>query len=836
MNGLLDVMRSRGLTPPSELLPGKIARFPSNNKTHDDAGWCVLFSDGDGAVYGDHRTGWQATWQAKRSEPMTADQKREWSKKISEAKKLAAAEREEGHQAAAQRAQKEWDAAHPADPQHGYLVRKLIKPYGIHQNQRGQLLIPVYNIKGAIQSVQRISPDGDKQFLKGGKMAGGRYWLREPKEGAEILIGEGFATMASVAEAMPYAGVVMAFSAGNLHVVAENIRAQYPHEKITICADNDESGTGQAKATEAAESAHATMVLPPHTGDFNDLHIGEGLEAIRTLFRTPSAPLERPELRLDEGEWPDAIDRALRHLATIGTIFDFGGVLVAIDADGGTFPITPPWMCTAIERRFRVIKFNKTADGYLPARLPLEFAQRLLSQREGWSFPKLHAITKHRVLRDDGSPIIRHGYDTQTGIYVHTNGARWHSIPGIEDAVRTLWHPVSLMPYESPADAGAALALLLTAVQRPALPLSPMFLLGSPTYGTGKTLVGIVASLLAGSDGSVTVMGERQEEREKAILAALLGSRRSILLDNLSGAVGGDHLAAALTSPTYRGRVLGQSAEVMAPTRTLWVATGINIFPSADLVRRTLTIKLDAKTERPELRQFAIDPVAWAAEHLAEMQAAALSILKCARKISNDALGSFGQWDMQIRQAVLTIIQDGFAPCEMADPLETMARERGTDPEIERLTGLLHSWHAFLADRPVTGADLVSKAKSANEEALLGILDEAAGDGRGNINPRRLGHYLRRHEGRIAGGLVLKKGSEGRLGIPWRVSEASAGLSGSAGFISTIAGEFGNEKNGIYREWHEKNPQNPKNPQTCRRCGGEGCNHCDPALDLYGHP
>lgn len=830
MSSLIEAMKSRGLNPPADLPPGKIARFPSSGKAHDKAGWCLLFPDGEGAVYGDHRTGWQATWQAKRSEPMTPAQKKAWRKQVAEARKQAEAERDAEHQAAAQRAVKEWESARPADPQHGYLARKRVQPYGTRQNHRGQLLIPVRDAKGAIQSIQRISPDGTKQFLSGGNMAGGRYWLREPKQGAEILLGEGFATMASVAEAMPDAGVVMALSAGNLREVAESIRKLYPKAKIVICADNDESGTGQTKATEAAETASASVVLPPHTKDFNDLHVGEGLGAVRAIIQAAPQPLERLELRLDEGAWPAAIDKTLTHLASARTIFDFGGALVAIDGEGGTFPITPPWLCTAIERRFRVTKYNKTADDYLPARVPMEFAQRLLSQRESWTFPRLQAVIQHRVLRDDGSVLDRAGLDRKTGIYLHAKAAKWKPITSdLREAVKTLWHPVGQMPYESPADAGAALALLLTAVQRPALDLAPMFLIGSPTYGTGKTLLGVVAALLAGADGSVTVMGERQEEKEKAILAALLGGRRAILLDNLSGSVGGDHLAAALTSPAYRGRILGQSAEVMAPTRTLWVGTGINIYPSADLVRRSLTIRLDAKTERPELRQFDIDPVSWTREHLAEMQVAALAILKAGRQITKEKLGSFGQWDTQVRQAVLTIIEGGLAPCDMADPLETMARERTTDPEIERLTNLLHAWHAFLADRPVTGGDLVNRAKNANDEALLGILDEVAGDGRGNINARKLGWYLRRHEGRILGGLVLKKGSEGRLGIPWRVSEVGAGFVGFEGFSPATRENSENRDNTFYQEWTKNNPQNPRNPQPCPACDGEGCAWCQEA-------
>ena len=39
-------MRAHGLNPPEIIEPGKLHRFATNGKRHDDAGWCKLFADG----------------------------------------------------------------------------------------------------------------------------------------------------------------------------------------------------------------------------------------------------------------------------------------------------------------------------------------------------------------------------------------------------------------------------------------------------------------------------------------------------------------------------------------------------------------------------------------------------------------------------------------------------------------------------------------------------------------------------------------------------------------------------------------------------------------------
>ena len=64
IEAFITIMQVEGLSPPAQLIPEKLYRFPSNGKQTDTAGWCKLFADGMGGVFGDFRTGMSEKWQA----------------------------------------------------------------------------------------------------------------------------------------------------------------------------------------------------------------------------------------------------------------------------------------------------------------------------------------------------------------------------------------------------------------------------------------------------------------------------------------------------------------------------------------------------------------------------------------------------------------------------------------------------------------------------------------------------------------------------------------------------------------------------------------------------
>lgn len=283
MSNLHDAMRAVGFVPPDSIQHGKTTRFSTNGRKSDLSGWVHLFADAQGASFGCWRSGVQHVWQAKCDRPLSEAEQVEFRLKIKEAREAAGQEREAGYKLAAYKALQEWEAASPADDSHPYLMRKGIKPHMARVDCNGWLLVPVYDLKGELQSLQRFAPGGQKRFLSGSRMRHGHVWLGEPENGATLLLCEGFATADSLHRATGYA-VCACFSAGNLHCVAEHVRKCYAESRVTICGDNDtqtDGNPGRTKATEAAEAVAAGVVPPPDGGDFNDLMQSKGLEAVR---------------------------------------------------------------------------------------------------------------------------------------------------------------------------------------------------------------------------------------------------------------------------------------------------------------------------------------------------------------------------------------------------------------------------------------------------------------------------------------------------------------------------------------------------------------------------
>lgn len=275
-HSLRDAMLEYGLQPPAHIEPGKFHRCPGNGKkSGNKAGWCRMFPDGKGAVFGDFSIGLSTTWMSAQAKAMD---KAEWLKQVKEAERKARQARYNDQRKASEKATYLWNQARPASADHPYLATKGIQPHGTRIDRYGNLLVPVLDGKG-ITSLQFIGPDGSKRFLSGGKIKG--CYSRIGDEATDtIIICEGFATGATLHEVTGHLTLV-AFNAGNLLEVAKLARKRYEGE-IIICGDNDHGtagNPGRKAAQEAAQAINGRWVIPDFTGlnagptdtDFNDL-------------------------------------------------------------------------------------------------------------------------------------------------------------------------------------------------------------------------------------------------------------------------------------------------------------------------------------------------------------------------------------------------------------------------------------------------------------------------------------------------------------------------------------------------------------------------------------
>lgn len=275
--------------------------------------------------------------------------------------------RELGARRAAGRAKAQIDGANRTG-ESDYLQRKLVANAEavrfMHGDWDGWIIIPALRYDGEPRIVgsQKIGPAGEKRFNTGMAKEGASCRLgAAPVDGQLIVIAEGYATGASAREATAYLyPVFLAWDAGNLIHVARIIRQLYPASPVLFAADDDympkASGEpnheGERKARAAAtEIGNATVLLPaftvprsahrddvsaPKLTDFNDLHLAEGIDAVRSqmsaaievlavvrdeMVADSPAPIPEPDDTQPDAEFVDGHFTIARLLQTFRPIY-----------------------------------------------------------------------------------------------------------------------------------------------------------------------------------------------------------------------------------------------------------------------------------------------------------------------------------------------------------------------------------------------------------------------------------------------------------------------------------------------------------------------------------
>jgi len=161
-------------------------------------------------------------------------------------------------------------------------------------------------------------------------------------------------------------------------------------------------------------------------------------------------------------------------------------------------------------------------------------------------------------------------------------------------------------PFKTEADLQNFFGLLLTPIVAPALDGNrPMHLINSPLERTGKTkLVNeVLGGVLIGREAPAMQITDREEEREKRILAMLLQGETLMHLDNLPHYVDSTSLSSLLTAHVFGGRVLGVSRTVKLANYLTLVATGNNVAASGEIAKRIVPIMIEPMSAHPETRR-----------------------------------------------------------------------------------------------------------------------------------------------------------------------------------------------------------------------------------------
>ena len=281
---LRNAMSDAGIEPPDDIrMDGAIHRFKSgtSGKTGagDKSGWYVAYSDGIPAGrFGCWRADIEVIWRADIGRSLTPFDEINHARRMSEARVARDAEIARTREVAAVTVDAIWSGGAAATLDHPYIQAKGIQVHGARVTGDGRLMLPLYGDDGVLASIQYISASGDKKYHTGGATAG--KFKQFGDIGETVYIAEGFATAATIYE-VTGACVLAAYSANNLQPIAEMIRARSSTINIIMVADNDESGVGLRKATEAAEAVAGRVIMPPVEGDANDYALnGHDLSAL----------------------------------------------------------------------------------------------------------------------------------------------------------------------------------------------------------------------------------------------------------------------------------------------------------------------------------------------------------------------------------------------------------------------------------------------------------------------------------------------------------------------------------------------------------------------------
>lgn len=277
-----EALKNLGCLPDNDpkerhpIMDGKHHRIPvDGDKSGERSGFYFVHSDGRPAGFiQNHKTGETLNWKSQGTrvnKEQLAAARAEAAQKQADREK----ERQQTQEHTAAKVTSQFARLEAITAPTPYMQTKgisLASASGLKAGQKNETIIPAQDIQGKHWTSQYIQEDGTKRFAKDSRKDGCFHpvgGMKSLEKAACIVICEGFATGASIKQAIPQAGVVVAFDSGNLSHVAKDIHARWPDKAKVIAGDDDAhalmthgKNVGREKAEAAAQEIGAVSVLP----------------------------------------------------------------------------------------------------------------------------------------------------------------------------------------------------------------------------------------------------------------------------------------------------------------------------------------------------------------------------------------------------------------------------------------------------------------------------------------------------------------------------------------------------------------------------------------------
>jgi hypothetical protein len=326
------------------------------------------------------------------------------------------------------------------------------------------------------------------------------------------------------------------------------------------------------------------------------------------------------------------------------------------------------------------------------------------------SVSRLDAITTYPTYLPDWS-LAKPGWNANGIYYDATLDIKPETDREVIDAV--LDDLITDFPFKEKADRENFIGLLLTPILRPALGGNvPMHLINSPMERTGKSKLAadVFGGVLTGRQLPATQLSDDEKERNNLIASALLKGGTLILLDNVNEFLDSAALAAMLTAEIVEYRLFNRQSLAELPNRLTVVATGNNVKATGEIVKRTIPIHLQPRTDTPEARTDFQHPDL--SNHVAGIRALSLAALlglvenwKAAGiPLGSIRIGGFERWSA-VLHGIMTV--NGYT--DWATNIRDWTRD--ADPTSADLRSLLDTWHAQHQANPLTAMQAMALAK-----------------------------------------------------------------------------------------------------------------------------
>lgn len=440
----------------------------------------------------------------------------------------------------------------------------------------------------------------------------------------------------------------------------------------------------------------------------------------------------------------------------------------------GDFPGTSMATAPDIMERAEQLEWKQWRKaGLVRTHPPRPFVQDYLPQMRGrYGARALTGIARVPRIDDSGEVHFISGYDPETGLF-HDRATTFNLPPALsrasaELAVKVLLSPFRHFQFDDPV-AGSAILLsaIFTAIERPFLPVAPMYVIRSSMPGTGKGLMARCLVRLAFDTTPVFITwGGNAEEFEKRLGAVLLRAPAALTIDNANGMqIKGDLLESIITEGSADIRPLGVSQIVKVRGRPLITLTGNNPIITGDMARRSIPLDILPRSADPERDPYPFNPLEKIQRQRMGFLHAAFICMRLFRlsgmpSSGLPAVGSFDEWSRKVRDLVYFLMG--------RDVSDVFRENKAEDPRRQADAALLASLYQHFGTETFKPADPVAihkkvgdhrrtphstPAPTLSEQAVHDALDQVLGR---DVNSRHFGYCARRLSGAHNGGLILE--------------------------------------------------------------------------------